>query len=299
MTKKLENKLSGHLNSFKRTLKRKVLPLALAIPLLYSNIGCDLYNHYLNYIKPNNSQEEEQIIDKKKKAVILINTSELDKPEYDSGYSSLRRLYKVLRLNKVGYNSADIYVLGHDESYTYNDLLYPNFTFENYKQLTRKNLEDVINEINEDYSEDAFLMIHILGTSIKEDSNNDGSFDSFSTRFVDEKYYSSEYPDLVYSLLRNQRRVWLNLDQSYSGFIYNSFDKNKKDNLLILSSSSKEEEINDFSFSYYIFKLFYSDDKISGKEAYDYLSENMTNSTPHLWYKSTTNPEDFILYKYK
>lgn len=311
MTKNLENRVLLNFDSFKRSLKKKILPLALSIPLLFANTSCDLYNQYLNYISINNIQEEEQIIEKKKKAVILINTSELEKPEYDLGYSSLRTLYNILRLNKIGYDSTDIYVLGHDESYSYSSPLYPDnsFTFDDYRQLTRKNLEDVMNEINDKYSEDAFLMIHVIGDSIKEDLDKDGTFDSSSTKFVDEKYYSYEYPELISSFLRNERKVGLNIDQNYSGFIYDSFNENQKDNILVLVSSGKNEEINNFSFSNYFSNLLYnaeeidstkfnSDGNISGQEAFDYLSENMTNSTPQLWTKDTTQSEDFYLSKY-
>lgn len=278
-------------SSFKKNIKKKILPVVLGGVLLYGGVSCDLSNPY-------NVSETQ---DREDKIVILMNTDLPSADTYLDSYESLDST-KITLIRDANYNSEDIYVLGHDPT---------NLQFENYRQLTRDNLVDLMQEINEKYSSDAFLMINSIGHAGLIDITGDSNPDCFLTNFYDGPYYSYEYPDLVYSFLRDDRRVLLNINKCYAGYVIDAFVKNPKDNVLVFASSKKDEETIERSFFDWIERSFdnrlskyydLNDDNIlSGQEVFDRIDSILgpaySRGTPQMWVKNTTDPSEFIIKK--
>lgn len=303
-------KLKQGFNSLKKNIRKKALPLVLGTALLCGGVSCDLSN-------PSNPYNPPETPDKKDKVVILMNTAPNpntllnptlnDEVTYNQGYASLNAT-KVTLIDCANYNSEDIYILGHDPT---------NLQFENYRQLTRENLTNLMQEINENYSDDAFLIINSIGHSGLEDTNNDSTPDCISTEFCDGLYYSSEYPNLIYTFLKNDRKVIFSVNKCYSGYVIDAFENNPKDNILVYTSSKKDEETKGrilldhltsaFNEKYNQSYDLNGDNILSGQEVFQHIDSIAGESTserpaysfgtPQMWSKDTTDPNDFVITK--
>jgi len=302
-------KLKQGFNSLKKNIRKKALPLVLGTALLCGGVSCDLSN-------PSNPYNPPETPDKKDKVVILMNTSKSDEDLTYMNYTGskvIKSFYDILQLDKpwLSYNSDDIYVLGHDPV---------NLQFENYRQLTRENLTNLMQEIDEKYSDDAFLMINSIGNANLVDFDEDGVDDGFKTSFSDENFSSKDYHTLVSSFLEDDRKVLLALNKPYSEYAISSFEENPLNNVLVLTSAKKNENPSDpiFLSSFSILlrdaeskdkTLFNGDGFLDGEEAGEFLYNRMTgvydtvsNSAfdnfgkPCIW--SCNNTCDFKIIKY-